>query len=397
MTKAADQNERVLFVHAHPDDESITTGGTIATLIDGGAAVTVVTCTRGERGEVIADDLKYLEASSVALTAHRVEELGEAMHALGVTDHRFLGGDGARVAGSGPRQYTDSGMQWGPSGAMALAESGPDSLSAAELGDVVADIATVIASVSPTAVISHDETGGYGHPDHVRAYEASRWAAHVMGVPFFTVAPQGVVTATDRAVDVSPVLEKKTRALSAYRSQLAVRDGFIHHPGGQQEPISVVERFSAIDPPPPRGTTWRERNTWWKVAVGILALLGGVSIGLLASVFYLVTSDRPLADVWGGLAAGMAIAAAFLAGLRMASGTRILAVCASAGFLLAYGIVILDGGMLPEITPANAADLMWFFMPVAIVVIVLAWPGGGAFSRTTMEEKLAKRKAVDEQ
>ena len=88
--------ERVLFVHAHPDDESITTGGTMALLVERGSQVTLVTCTRGERGEVIPADLAGLEGDGAALATVRTEELATALAALGVVDHRFLGGPGAR-------------------------------------------------------------------------------------------------------------------------------------------------------------------------------------------------------------------------------------------------------------------------------------------------------------
>ena len=90
------QPERVLFVHAHPDDETIATGGTLATLVDSGAVVTLVTCTRGERGEVIPADLQDALASQEALAALREAELRKAVGILGVTDHRFLGEENAR-------------------------------------------------------------------------------------------------------------------------------------------------------------------------------------------------------------------------------------------------------------------------------------------------------------
>src|ERR1700712_2147540 len=101
------QPERVLFVHAHPDDETISTGGTIATLIDAGASVTVLTCTRGERGEVVPNELKHLEGST-ALAAWRAGELAHAMTVLGVTAHRYLGANNARWAGRPSRLYRDS-------------------------------------------------------------------------------------------------------------------------------------------------------------------------------------------------------------------------------------------------------------------------------------------------
>ena len=113
--------ERVLFVHAHPDDETITTGATIATLVENGAAVTVLTLTRGERGEVIPVDLASLEGDLEALAAVREAELAQALSHLGVRDHRFLGNPDARWAGRTARRYVDSGMRWGARGAQASA------------------------------------------------------------------------------------------------------------------------------------------------------------------------------------------------------------------------------------------------------------------------------------
>ncbi|HEY8978265.1 MAG TPA: PIG-L family deacetylase, partial [Streptomyces sp.] len=92
-------SRRLLLVHAHPDDESINNGATMARYAADGVRVTLVTCTLGERGEVIPPELAHL--SGPALGAHRRQELAEAMRALGVDDVRLLGGAG---------RYGDSGM-----------------------------------------------------------------------------------------------------------------------------------------------------------------------------------------------------------------------------------------------------------------------------------------------
>ena len=85
---------RLLLVHAHPDDESIGTGATIARYAADGAQVTLVTCTLGELGEVIPPELAYLAGTGDRLGAHRMTELAAACAALGVRDQRFLGGPG---------------------------------------------------------------------------------------------------------------------------------------------------------------------------------------------------------------------------------------------------------------------------------------------------------------
>ena len=88
-------DRRILLVHAHPDDECIGTGATMARYVDEGVGVTLVTCTAGEMGEVLVPDLAHLAYDeSGGLGEHRRGELDEAMKVIGVTDHRFLGGFG---------------------------------------------------------------------------------------------------------------------------------------------------------------------------------------------------------------------------------------------------------------------------------------------------------------
>ena len=242
--------ERILFVHAHPDDESITTGGTIATLIDGGAAVTVLTCTRGELGEVVPDDLQYLLESPEALGAYREGELAAAMRALEVSDHRWLGDADARWVDLEPRRYLDSGMRWGASGtAEALDTADERSLSAAPISAVTADIAAVIAHIDATAVIGYDERGGYGHPDHVRAHEAALAASAATRTPFAEVLERP--TRDGEWFDLPQHLGLVTDALRAHASQLTVHGTDIVHSGGQREAISTSAglRLHPLDTP----------------------------------------------------------------------------------------------------------------------------------------------------
>src|SRR5712675_2995180 len=95
-------DRRLLLVHAHPDDESIYTGATMARSAAEGARVTLVTCTLGELGEIIPPELAALAPErDDQLGGYRIGELNAACQALGVTDHRFLGG---------PGRWRDSGM-----------------------------------------------------------------------------------------------------------------------------------------------------------------------------------------------------------------------------------------------------------------------------------------------
>ena len=385
VADVGEEHEHVLFVHAHPDDETISTGGTIATLVDAGAAVTVLTCTRGELGEVIPEELKHLEGDGAALAAYREGELAEAMNILGVSDHRFLGNPDARVAGAPPRRYLDSGMHWGPDGAEALSSADATSLCAAEFGEVVSDIATVIASVQPSAIISYDQKGGYGHPDHVFAHEASSHAAFVMGVPFFSIVPPGAASAGDRVIDVTPVMARKAAALRAYRTQLTVDGVLLTHSGGQVEPIPVTEVFHSLDRENPPGLDGNRLHPLSKIFSCVLAAAAGVAIGIIATVNHQLTTPLFGLPIWAGVVISLTIVTAFLSGIRLIFGTRVVAGCAAIGLLLAIGVLSLTGPGGSVLVPANAPGWVWAYAPIAIAAVVLAWPKAGTFARATMD------------
>jgi N-acetyl-1-D-myo-inositol-2-amino-2-deoxy-alpha-D-glucopyranoside deacetylase len=227
---------RLLLVHAHPDDESIATGGTMARYAAEGARVTLVTCTRGEQGEIVPEDLRHL-GTGKALADTRVDELAAAMKVLGVTDHRFLG------------PYEDSGMIGTPENERAPAFWNAD------LDEAAAHLVKVIEEVRPQVVVTYDENGGYGHPDHIQAhrvtmlavdaahhdvakvyhcawggperrvreaadYEAAgRPGGFELPDPAQAAHPPAPPTAT---VDITPYVDAKCDAIAAHRTQVTV-------------------------------------------------------------------------------------------------------------------------------------------------------------------------------
>ncbi|MFF7931601.1 N-acetyl-1-D-myo-inositol-2-amino-2-deoxy-alpha-D-glucopyranoside deacetylase [Streptomyces sp. NPDC007940] len=153
---------RLLLVHAHPDDESINNGATMARYAAEGARVTLVTCTLGELGEVIPPGLRHL--TGVALGEHRRGELTAAMRELGVADFRLLGGAG---------RYQDSGM-------MGLPENDdPACLWQADVDEAARHLVEVILEVRPQVLVTYDEHGGYGHPDHIQAHRVAMRAVEL--------------------------------------------------------------------------------------------------------------------------------------------------------------------------------------------------------------------------
>ncbi len=379
-----DERARLLFVHAHPDDETITTGGTIAVLIDAGHRVTVLSCTRGERGEVIPPELQYLEGDGPALAAYRESELAEAMRILGVTDHRYLGAPGARLTGLEPRRYLDSGMRWGSHGAQAPAVLDVASLSAAPLGEVAADIATVIQDLDATAVISYDASGGYGHPDHIRAHDAARHAAEVMGVPFYEILTDGVgAEPIDVTVDVTSVLARKTDALRAHRTQVTVEGGRFALSSGPFHEIAGVERYRLGAAGVGGSSAWKDLGVTARIVACGLAAVVGVALGGIGTVNHQLVLGVGGVRLPSGVIVALLLVLALMVGLRLVFVSRIVPLAAGIGILLAVAVLTVGGPGGSVLVPANPAGYSWSYGAAMIVAIVLVWPrigvarGGG--------------------
>lgn len=155
---------RALLVHAHPDDETINNGATMALYAAMGAQVTLITCTRGEEGEILTPELSHLASSDTdALGEHRETELANAMQALGITDFRFLA--------QGEGKYRDSGMMG------TEINNRSDVFWQADLEEAADHLVKVIEEIKPHILITYDEIGGYGHPDHIQAHRVAMRAS----------------------------------------------------------------------------------------------------------------------------------------------------------------------------------------------------------------------------
>jgi N-acetyl-1-D-myo-inositol-2-amino-2-deoxy-alpha-D-glucopyranoside deacetylase len=242
---------RMVLVHAHPDDETIASGGLMARAVEAGVGVTLVTCTLGELGEVIPPELESLEGTP-ELAEHRAGELDRACAALGVTDHRLLGGRG---------RWHDSGMTATGEGIRAAAPADLGERAFSRRADVdlqVAQLVDVLTGVEPDVVVSYDAAGGYGHPDHVRAHEIAGgaverldplgeriglWATaaahddvasgldslrHRAWLPLPVPPVEDLPTVPDEAITVrvalGPARVRKVAALRAHATQIRVFD-----------------------------------------------------------------------------------------------------------------------------------------------------------------------------
>lgn len=272
---------RLLLVHAHPDDEVTGTGATIAHYAAEGVPVCLVTCTRGERGEIVAEDLAYLRsAGPEALGKFREGELASALPELGITRHVWLGGVG---------RWWDSGMVGTPDNDDARC------FHRADPAETLRAMVEVLRAERPTVVVTYDENGGYGHPDHIQAHRVTMAAIGPAADPayapelgqswqvrkvYWSVIPREAVLrmaekvgfeisddmpgVTDELItariDGSDKREAKLAALRVYRSQVDLKGGFfasfVNRPEIAVEHYQLVVGERGPAGPTPQG--WEE-------------------------------------------------------------------------------------------------------------------------------------------
>jgi N-acetyl-1-D-myo-inositol-2-amino-2-deoxy-alpha-D-glucopyranoside deacetylase len=282
-------DRRLLLVHAHPDDETLGNGATMAKYAAEGAHVTLLTCTRGEEGLVLVPALEHLAAHrDDRLGEYREDELAAAMAALGVSDHRYL--DTVALPGDDGRTFfRDSGMAWDDQHrAVAAPDTGPEAFSRVDVDAAAARVAAVIRELRPQVLLTYEPGGGYGHPDHVQAHRVAMRGAELASddgpggagwrIPkiYWNALPEGLVRGALRklagtegappgwdpegplppmiipdelvstAVDATPYLENKIAALKAHATQVAVDGETVLVGDGVRQPIVGVEFYRLV-------------------------------------------------------------------------------------------------------------------------------------------------------
>ena len=239
-------DRRLLLVHAHPDDEASMTGATMASSAQQGVTVVLVTCTRGELGEIVAPDLAGLrDADPDGLAVHREAELAEALAVLGTARHHWLGGRG---------RWRDSGIP---------ANEDPAAFAHADSDEAVRAMVEILRAERPQVVVTYDANGGYGHPDHIQANRVTMAAldpaadpdfAPELGAPWqvtkvywMTLSRRMIQNAMDAGLlselpvipgslpdeEITAVvggreyLDAKVAALAAHRSQVDLENGLL--------------------------------------------------------------------------------------------------------------------------------------------------------------------------
>ena len=359
MAKATFHSQRLLIIHAHPDDESLFTGHVIADRLAAKAEVMVFTLTRGERGKVKLEELKSLEGNLSAMGAFRSGELREALAAFGDVKHAF----------AGTRAYLDSGMRLNPFGKPAKPRKLDEmALSAASTSVIADDILKVIKEMKPDAVLTYNRKGGFGHPDHKMAHEATamairKYAKQRKGrAPAFWVIAEPGERFDVQIGDAKTAVVKKA-ALEAHASQVAVSSETYSVVPGVEIRYDAPEKLRRASV-----SSWNSIKPWlrslWALPLGWLDGLAGTMLHLTRTV--------------EGVPIGLIVALVMTAALGVA--LRVLRRSRGALYLstLAFIITVLQ---LSQPQPDGSAFMddselstYWVYGSIALLAIIIVFP-----------------------
>lgn len=365
MAKQSFNARRILLVHAHPDDESLFTGHVMADALARGAEVYLLTLTRGERGKVKLADLKPLEGHNAEMGAFRTAELMNALEAYDLTDSE---GNVAKIqrAFAGTRHYLDSGMRINalgkPTRKRILDEM---SLVAVATPVIADDIIKVMNSFRPDAVVTYNSKGGFGHPDHKKAYDAATLALRKYGKThrapqLWTISEAG--ERFDTQVGGPATASVKKAALSAHASQVLINEDTYSLVAGKETRFDAPERLR-------KGTvsSWNSIKPWlrslWALPLGFLAALAGTLLHMS------VTTD--------GMPIGLVLALLIVGSLALA--LRILRRSRGALYLMAAAFIfsLFQLGQNPNgsqlVTNGNLSTY-WFYGSIAVLAVIVMFP-----------------------
>ena len=361
MAKATFQPQRLLIVHAHPDDESLFTGHVIADRIAAKTEVMVFTLTRGERGKVKLEELKSLEGNLAAMGAFRSGELREALAAFGPVKHAF----------AGTRAYLDSGMRLNPLGKPAKPRKLDEmALSAASTSVIADDIFKVIKDFKPDAVLTYNAKGGFGHPDHKMAHEATAMAIRMTAKQrkgrapaFWVIAEPGERFDVQIGNDKTAAIKKA--ALEAHSSQVSVGAETYSVVAGKEFRYDRTERIRKASPNPM--VHLRPLLTFfWAIPLGFLTGLAGT---LLHQVRATDAAATPI-----GLIVALVMTGALALAIRLLRNSRgalylLAATFAATVFWLAQpqsnGTLLIPGDQLGN---------LWAFGSLGLIAIIILFP-----------------------
>ena len=364
MSKPRFSPNRLLVVHAHPDDESLFTGHLIAHALRGGSEVRVLTLTRGEMGSTQVKQFEYLNGDTQAMALFREQELSQALEAFPGVEHRYLG----------KRAYKDSGMRinaWGKVGKPRKLDE--MALAAAGTSVVGEDIADEIRDFKPDAVVTYDAKGGYGHPDHKASHAAVAWAIRQVAKErikpeFWEIAEPG--NSFDIEFGDEETAELKKAALQAHGSQVEISGDEIIYNGKTRMRLSDKERLRKTSPSPLLQLK-PALTYFWAIPTGVL-------VGIAGTLLH-------RSEDGSGFPIGLVVALSMVASLALA--LRMLRNSRGALYLMSFSLIITvflmaqrqPGGELFITTDLQgnffeSVGNLWAYGSILVVGLIMVFP-----------------------
>lgn len=373
----------------------------MASFARSGAEVTLLTSTRGELGEVIPAELKHLEQGlpgalddgGAGLAQLREAELAQAVAALGIKHHFFLGQGLALAPGESATTYRDSGMSWGSDGrAQAADKVLPGSFSRAPLEEVAQHTAALIRALRPDVVISYAADGGYGHPDHVKTHQMTVAALELAAtsgdsqhdawnVPLsYSILSDRPERPHDPQAEVFWIdgdLAAKREAMRAHRTQIVVEQDRFALSDLSFRPLSAREGFQLLrissahyrasqeltDPPAKRSVA-----DWFGYTLS--AVLAGILVAALGTMLH--SRSTALGDwqlPWGALLA-LALLASTMTLVNAWARSVILGLLVGIITYATCVIFSIPRGPAPLIL-ANLTGSVWLYGIAVVTLLVM--------------------------
>ena len=363
MPKQSFSARRLLIVHAHPDDESLFTGHIIAERLAAGAEVYVLTLTRGERGKVKLEELKGLEGQLRAMGAFRAGELKVALSELAKAGSKL------HHSFAGTRAFLDSGMRINPMGRPTKKHRTDEmALASASTAVIAEDIERVIKDFKPDAILTYNSKGGYGHPDHKMAHQATAMAIRQYrrqtrrAPQFWVIAEPG--EKFDVAIGDAKTAKFKRAALEAHSSQVSIF-AETYSVSNAEIRYDAPEKIRKANPSPL--VHLRPILTFfWAIPLGVLLGLAGT---LLHSIPVSSTDHFPI-----GLVVAFTMVGSLAVALRLLRNSRGALYLMTLSFVsTVYWLSQTQPGS-DVIIYGNEVGNIWAYGSTAICAIVMLFP-----------------------
>lgn len=372
-----DRAQRVLVIAARPEDEAYVFGATIATLVQRGTELIVLSCSNNATAAIgaspatgdvplVAAETTFAPAARAApapATAGASGTPGMAGTANASTANATAVSDSEESPAAASPESVDEVVReiLGITAHHILREDNGRQFTKLNARDLASDIAAAITALKPDVVVSYakEHSGAARGSEALLVHEATALATELAGVPFYTASAVPV----DRGVAVSSAtaLAFKRRATEIYRNEIPVGESV-------STPVEYLRRLRR------RELVIGERSRAERVALAFLSLVLGALVGVVLTAVHQSSFTIGDARIPWGIVASVTLVTALILGLRLIYDTRVAAGFASLGVLLMSALLanVMPGGTI--LIPANTAGYVWTFAPVLVVLIIVGWP-----------------------